>query len=377
MRILHVIDQFHMGGSEEHATFLAQGLEKRGHQCSVVAVSRPDQQDQVGTNQKQRLSDAAIPFHEVGGKNVRRNVLYVPLRLRRIIRRFGPDLVHSHTDIPDLMVSMASRLGQFPVARTIHNTSLWETRPRTGRICEGAFHDDLIVAVSQDALAAHRELRRHYGLSQSAHQSVVLGSVPDLPDNQDYQRSDLVRQIGADGDKLIFCFAGRLVEQKGFDVLIEALSRLDDAYRDKFQLHAFTAGDGLEECKAQVQLQNLPVVFHPPLANISRILQAFDAILMPSRWEGYGRVAAEGFLSGTPVIASDTHGLRETFPPQWPLKVPADDSVALSDLLIDVLEGRRDLNALGASAREWARPTFSVDREVDDYETRYLRYLNR
>lgn len=377
MRILHVIDRFHMGGSEEHATCLAEGLGKLGCQCSVAAVRMPDQQDQVGANQKNRLSDAGIPFHEIGGPSVAKNLPLTPLRLRRLVRKFKPDLVHAHTDIPDLMVSMALRLGPFPVVRTIHNTSLWETRPRTGRVCEGAFHDDLIVAVSHDALAAHRELRRHYGLPQSPHQSVVLGSVPDLPDNQGYQRSDLVGQIGADGDKLLLCFAGRLVEQKGFDVLMEALSGLDPAYWDKFQLHVFTAGDGLEDYKGQAQARNMPLVFHPPLANIARIFQAFDCILMPSRWEGYGRVAAEGFLSGTPVLASDTHGLRETFPPEWPLKVPPDDIPALRDLLIDVLKGRHDLTALGASARAWARPTFSIDREVNDYEAAYRKYLSR
>lgn len=205
----------------------------------------------------------------------------------------------------------------------------------------------------------------------------MLGSVRDLPDNQGYQRSDLVRQIGADGSKMLLCFAGRLVEQKGFDVLMQAVSELDVGYWDKFQLHVFTAGEGLDDYKRLVQERGMPLVFHPPLANIARIFHAFDGILMPSRWEGLGRVAAEGFLSGTPVLASDTVGLRETFPPHWPLKVPPDDSVAYRDLLIEVLDGQHDMRALGASARAWARDTFSIDREADEYEAAYRKYLDR
>ena len=51
-----------MGGSEEHATNLAVGLEQRGHPCSVVAVRRSVTVDRVGDNQKLRLNEANVPY---------------------------------------------------------------------------------------------------------------------------------------------------------------------------------------------------------------------------------------------------------------------------------------------------------------------------
>jgi len=376
MRILHVIDRFHLGGSEEHATSLAVGLVERGHQCAVVAVRRPTGTDEVGESQKARLSNAEIPFAEIGGPSVGRNLLLTPFRLLGWISRFKPDLVHVNTDIPELMVSLALRMRKFQVVRTIHNTSLWETRPQTGRICEAGFEEDLVIAVSQGALSAHQKLRAQYGLAQSSHQSVVLGSVSSIPEHDSYARSHLVKKFGANGSKMLLCFAGRLVEQKGFDTLIDAITGLDREVLEKVELHVFTAGEGLEGFKEHTHAKNLPILFHEPVAQIANLFPAFDGILMPSRWEGYGRVAAEGFLAGTPVLASDAPGLRETFPPNWPLKVPPNNPAALREAVRDLLDGHYDLLELGRAASDWARHVFSVDREVDEYAEAYADYLD-
>jgi glycosyltransferase involved in cell wall biosynthesis len=283
MRILHVIDRFHLGGSEEHTTNLAVGLSERNHQCEVVAVRRPDRVDNVGAGQKSRLLKAGIPFAEIGGLNVAGKLFLTPLKLLWHIRQFKPDLVQTNTDIPDLMVSLALRLHNFQVVRTIHNFSLWENRPRTGRICELGYGNDLIVAVSQGALAGYRALRDRYGLAQSSHQSIVFGSVPEIPENSRLTRSYLVKNFGADDDKLLLCFAGRLVEQKGFDTLFEAVSGMERELFDKFELHVFTAGEGLDSYQRRSRERQLPLLFHEPVAQIANLFPAFDGILMPSR----------------------------------------------------------------------------------------------
>ena len=66
-------------------------------------------------------------------------MFFAPPLLSRLIRRWKPDIVHSHTDIPDLCVALARRIRKFPVARTIHNTSLWPTHYFIGRVAESAF----------------------------------------------------------------------------------------------------------------------------------------------------------------------------------------------------------------------------------------------
>jgi len=267
------------------------------------------------------------------------------------------------------------RLRKFNVVRTIHNTSLWETRPRLGRFSEAGYENDLIISVSQDALSAYRDLRQRFGLTPAAHQTVVSGSVANISEEDTYCRENLADRFGANTEKVLLCFAGRLVEQKGFDILIDAVSGLESEFREKVEIHVFTAGHGLKDYQDRVFAQNLPFHFHQPIAHIARYFSAFDGILMPSRWEGYGRVAAEGFLAGTPVLAADAPGLREIFPPGWPLKFPINNPAALRGALRDLLNGYHDLDELGRAAKEWAQSAFSVDREVDEYDVAFAEYL--
>jgi len=371
MRILHVVDTFHLGGSEESTTQLAAEIVARGHDCFVAAVHRPREEDAVGRNQKDRLTRAGIGHAELGCPSTRVNLFYSPLRLRGLIRRYRPDVVHSHTEIPDLTVSLARRLSTFAVVRTMHNTVLWRYHRPFGRICESAFGDDFVVAVSEDALDAYRALRQRYSLPPSPCQAVVPLGIPRVGEDDLFDRSYLATRFGADTGKTLFCFAGRFEEQKGFDVLMAAIERLGEDRARGLELHAFGNGSALPECVARATRRKSPIFFHEPFEEISRLFRAFDAVVMPSRWEGFGRVSVEALAVGTPVIATDIPGLREALPPGWPLTFPDEDCDALRDLMAGFLTHEHETDRLRREALAWTRDKFSVDREADAYVAIY------
>lgn len=100
-------------------------------------------------------------------------------------------------------------------------------------------------------------------------------------------------------------------DQKGQDIALDVMDELPDSYSLTF------VGDGpdrdrLEDLISEKNLENRVRVFD----NVSRLelfefLKNFEVCLMPSRFEGFGLVAAEAVLLGLPVIASDVDGLRE------------------------------------------------------------------
>lgn len=375
MRIMHVISAFQLGGAEEIAVNLAIGLVARGHEGFVAAVSRPRFKDEIGTDQKDRLARAGIEFVELGTRSARFNLLFAPWRVLSMVRRWKPDIVHSHTDIPDAMVSLAHRLGQFTVARTIHNSVLWPTHVGMGRIVESAFRDDLVASVSNDARAAYEELRRKYSLPVSTRQLVIRNGVACGNDEQRLDRAYLGAALSANVNKMQFCFAGRYDRQKGFDVLIGALRGLPQSYLARLEVHAFGQGRDLDAHLSDIR--NLPVFFHSPIPRIFRLFPAFDAVLMPSRFEGLAIVALEALTMGVPVIGTTAKGLRESLPPAWPLMVPAEDATKFRAALVDLLDGNLDIEALGKRGQEWARAHYGVDRMVGEYEQAYEQYLSQ
>lgn len=376
MRILHIITAFHLGGAEEIAINIAVGMAKRGHQCCVVALTTPREQDATGNAQKRRLSTAGVQCVEFGGSHIRLNSLTGPFRLARFCRTWRPDIVHSHTDVPDFTVSLAGRLTRFYIARTIHNTVLWPTHRILGRISESGFHDDLVVFVSDGARKAYRNLREKYNLGQSSHQLRIVNGVPPADASGCKDRPALLREFGVVDGKVLFCFAGRFTDQKGFDVLLDALNKLPESYLFKFELHAFGQGEKQELYAKQVAQARLPVTFHPPVAGISRLFPAFDAIIMPSRFEGLPLVSIESLASGVPVIGTSAPGLVETFPPDWPLIAAPEDAATLCHIIMKFLDGDFDNAQLREIGIRWHGENFSIDQMVSAYEQAYRDYLS-
>ncbi len=144
---------------------------------------------------------------------------------------------------------------------------------------------------------------------------------------------------------------------------------------EKLQLHAFGRGEERETYLNRVTERRLPVLFHSPVPGISRLFPAFDAVVMPSRFEGLARVAVESLAAGVPIIATSAPGLREALPPRWPLTVPVEDHNALGNVIADFVDGAFDEETLSEGAARWGQ-NFTADKMIEAYETAYRDFLS-
>lgn len=100
---------------------------------------------------------------------------------------------------------------------------------------------------------------------------------------------------------------GRFHEQKGFDLLIEAMSDISHLH---CSLRIAGYGDELDRLKAMAA--PLPHVSIEPAFSCPRsFLSEVDIVAIPSRWEAFGLVGAEARAAGRPIIAADIDGLKD------------------------------------------------------------------
>lgn len=151
-------------------------------------------------------------------------------------------------------------------------------------------------------------------------------------------------------------FVGRLVSDKGADVLVEALGLL--AQRDGLHPTATIVGGGPEAEALQAQAQRLGVaeriVFTGslPAAGVAGQLRRHRVMVVPSRWnEPFGIVALEGIACGCVVVASSGGGLPEAVGPCG-LTFPNNDAPALAAQLKRVLTEPGLIDQLRARAPE-------------------------
>ncbi|WP_028694981.1 glycosyltransferase [Pseudomonas cremoricolorata] len=115
-----------------------------------------------------------------------------------------------------------------------------------------------------------------------------------------------------DDQRPIFGAVGRLVESKGFEMLIEAFGKVHG--QDK-RARLVILGEGNHRDRLEARIKALGLGDTVQLCgyrdDLSRLYRAFDWLLVPSRSEGLGLVLQEAVMAGVPVISSDLPVFRE------------------------------------------------------------------
>ena len=148
MRTFHLITHFSLGGAERVAANIAES-QTHGMEYHVVEIMR----GRTAYTPKfiAELENAGVRCHRSWMPDVSFHFLFeriaallFPLRMLYIMLRWHPDVIHTHTETPDLALYVFSRLFPFmlrrvKIVRTIHNTRLWTGLPRTARWVEAFF----------------------------------------------------------------------------------------------------------------------------------------------------------------------------------------------------------------------------------------------
>ena len=155
-------------------------------------------------------------------------------------------------------------------------------------------------------------------------------------------------------------FLGRLVEQKGIDVLLQAMAVLEG----DGNLDLVVAGRGPERLAMEALAARLgisrQVHFVGQTVGPQKLwlLQNSLALIVPSRTsEAFGIVAVESFAAGRPVIASQLPGLADLIQPgRTGLLVPPESPPDLAAAIREIAKDRQRADAWGQAARQFAKP---------------------
>ena len=240
-----------------------------------------------------------VHFHTYEGSRAASRIISVTCSIGSTLRGIGPDVVILHNTYAGLW----GRLILNKRWRTIYCAHGWSFTQKTSfmrKLLYGAvealmsFRCDAIVSISPHEY----RLARLFGVWGTKHYLIQHGVLPAAPD--DGQQLELIDGV------INLAFVGRFERQKGVDLLVEMFE--DPALGG---VHLWLVGDNV---------RGSPEIAIPEKLNVTRlvwlsrgrtdaVLQQMDAVIMPSRWEGFGLVAIEGMRSGCPIIANNVGGL--------------------------------------------------------------------
>ena len=293
------------------------------------------------------------------------------------LRSLKPDLVHIHHVWPaaDRYLSMIARAAGVPhVVVTEHIMGESHSRGQRALKRDELKNADAVTAVTASIVDT---LVRDYGIERSLVRVISNGA--DLPDEE--SEAPLARRwrerFLATPLKPLWVVAGRLEEQKGHDLLLDALVTL---YRQGLDFTLAVAGDGsrrgwLEQRALSLGLSPR-VQFVGQLDDVGSLLAAADGVILPSRWEGLPLVLLEAMARGRPIVATAVGGVADALEDGVSgTLVPPNDIGALAAAL-EHLHRRADRAwRLGQVAAEVARDRFSWHAVVDEFESVYDEVL--
>jgi glycosyltransferase involved in cell wall biosynthesis len=162
--------------------------------------------------------------------------------------------------------------------------------------------------------------------------------------------------------------------EKGHDTLLAAAPRILERYPDA----TFTfVGDGprrdhLETLTRALGLSGR-VTFLGECRDVVPALAASDLFVLPSRSEAFPNALIEAMAAGLPVIASAVGGIPEVVRHGGNgLLVPCDDTYALADAVLTLMDDPARADALGRAARFDVEHDYTIDRMVERFERLYL-----
>ena len=294
------------------------------------------------------------------------------LPLRRRIHRFldalAPDVVHVATEGPLGLVGRGWALANdIPLVTSFHTDFPRYTRdyhvpalePMVWRWLAWFHRPARLTHTPGDATRA--ELLAH-GITQA----VVWGRGVDTAHFHPGRRLPACRRwLGGGDDTVVVSHVGRLAPEKNLDVLAEAwrLAHAALGSRAAFVL----AGDGPLAHRLRSRLPWARQVGFVDRETLAILYASSDLCVLPSRTETCGLVALEAMSSGTPVVAANAGGLKESVRHQSTgLLVPPDDPHAYLDAIVELAVNPLERREYGVAARKLAleRDTRAEDAEL-------------
>jgi len=366
------------GGSDVNMLTIRSELRKRGHDARLFSSS-------IRLGSCAQEADYVCFGTETRFRTLVQTVNpWAYFKLRKVLARFKPDVVHVRTFLLQLSPLILPLISRFP---SIYHIVLYKAVcPMGNRLlpCGKVCVDHAgFSCLSNRCLPLHAWLTlmlqlRLWRRWRSAFSCLITNSqaMKNALSVEGLETTDVIWNGFPRRDQAplapfpTIVYAGRLVPEKGVDVLLQAFSGV---LRRVGEARLVIAGDGAERSRLEGLADRLgiasSVVFagHVSQSEMERLFEGAWVQVVPSRWpEPFGNVAAEAMMRGTVVVASRIGGLTEFIRHGVTgFHVSPDDVEDLSRTLSALVTDRDRIEQVGKAGRDFALSHLTIEQCVD------------
>ena len=403
LRILRIIARLNVGGPAIQAISLSSELPRDRYQTMLVCGNvSPHEGDMAYLAGEKDVKPFIIP--ELGREISAVDDFKAFLSLRKIIKRFRPHIIHTHTAkagalgrLAGISMNVSSRTkGRIRMVHTFH-----------GHVFHSYFNvfksffyiqierlmarfTDRIIVISD---LQKRDICYRFGIANMEKVRVIpLGfDLSTFGDCGNYRKMMRQKYLSREfPEAFLVGIIGRLTSVKNHSLLLKALKYLKDQGKiDPFRF--LIVGDGELKTDLINEAQDLAVrdkvIFAGWQKDMPPIYGALDAVVLTSKNEGTPVTLIESMASGRPVIATDVGGVRDLLgDPERVMRggfelarngilVAPGDAKAFADALLFTLENREICAQMVRNSADFVLKHYSQNRLLDDIKALYRELI--
>lgn len=348
-----------MGGAEQVVVNLADQLVQYNHQVKIcyltgpVLVSPKNKEIELISLNMEKITD----------------VLTAYLKLKKIVKFFQPDVIHSHMFHANIISRLLklSKTDSRIICSSHSNNEGGRLRMALYRLTEPLV--DLSTNVSTNAM---EELIKKNGVIRDK-----IVCVPNGIDTIKFQFNPDIRistreSLGVD-NKILILAVGRLNTPKDYPTLFKSIALIAEERQDFI---VAIVGDGplrgeLIDLAKQLNILSY-IKFLGIRSDVSELMCASDIFVSSSQWEGFGLAIAEAMACERMVVATDSGGSREVLGCHGILVPPRNPEALTTGILTAMKTPIAEKVVIGDKARKHIITNYSLKSNIDSYLNIYL-----
>lgn len=392
-RILRIHNRLIIGGPTLNVLNLTKYLQPDFETLLVVGEKEGHEQDAGEMAEKMGIKPVLIPEM---GRSIHPLKDYATYqKLRKIIRDFRPDIVHTHAAKPGAVGRFAAAMSGVPViVHTYHghvfHSYFGRAKTQVFLNIERAMgaRSSALIAISEQQ---KKELAQDFRIAKPNKFKIVpLGfELQRFAAGYGEKRKKFREEFKVSDDEVAIGIIGRLVPVKNHGLFLEGIAHV--LKKSGKKIRAFIVGDGETRDEIQAKAAALhipftkfgesrsssnPLVFTSWRTDIDVINAGLDIICLTSLNEGTPVSLIEAQASNRPIVSTRVGGIQDIVAEgKTALLSDVSDGQRFADNLLKLVEDDNLRSELGKSGSEWVMEKFSVQRLANDFRKLYYELL--
>ena len=293
MKILHV-GEYVNGGVATYLKTLLNGLQQYKDIDNYLVMSKYKSEQDWGNMQNK------VTYYEY--KRSIFNIFKVMIFMYSFIKKMQPDIIHVHSTWAGVFV----RLPLFFMRKKfkiIYQPHGWSFLMDTSQLKKKVYiFIEKILSITTDKIINISNYEQNKAIEYGFNKRKMVMIYNGVEDKKDTGSMKIVM----DKNKINLLFVGRLDRQKGLDIFLKTYEKHEFP-----NIHLYVIGTSVLDNTVPKSTERTTYLGWIDSKDIDAYYQACDAVIVPSRWEGFGLVVVEAMRNSKPVIVSDVGALPE------------------------------------------------------------------